>query len=484
MKRVLMISHAFPPTGGSGVQRPAKFAKYLAAYGWTPFVWSADRVPELPEDRSLLDDLPPSVIHRTLRAYPIRATVRRALAAARAHVEPLGSVDRWISGIEWRTDLLLARLARWPVPDTAVAWMLRGVAPLRRLIVRERIDVIWSTFPAPSNHLLAWRLHALTRRPWVADFRDLWTQNFNYAQPSRWRRAVDGWLERALVRAATHVVGVSEGQTALWQMLDETRPHKFSTITNGADLDDRFDEPMESAREALDIPARRFVVSYVGRLVSTASAHGMLRGIERLIQRRDRARADLELRFVGWVSPEFAAQLRRMNVRAVLRGLVPHPAAIRELCAADLLLSGSITHAQNGETVIPGKMFEYFASGRPVLHVGVPGGEVDRLLVRYDAGVTVPNDADAVADQLERDWMAWTDDRLRSGCDRRHVGAFRRRELARRLAALFDELIEPRRGFNSTQLTALAPAKVRGAVMTMPPYDVPSRPAAPVVAAN
>lgn len=484
MKRVLMISHAFPPTGGSGVHRPAKFAKYLGMFGWTPVVWSADHVPELPRDPSLLVDLPPSVICRRSRAYPIRETVRRALAAARAHVEPLGLIDRWISGIEWRSDQLLARLSHWPVPDTAVAWMLRSIAPLRRLIAQEQIDIIWSTSPAPSNHLLAWRLHALTRRPWVADFRDLWTQNFNYAEPSPLRRAIDGRLERALVRAATRVVGVSDGQTALWRKLDDGHPDKFLTITNGADLDDRFDQPRETAREALGIPARRFVVSYVGRLVSTASPHGMRRGIEHLVQRHQRARADLELRVVGWVSPDIATQLKRMNVRAVLRGLVEHAEAIRELCAADLLLSGAITHAQNSETVIPGKVFEYLAAGRPVLHVGALGGEVNRLLEHYEAGVTVPDEPEAVADQLERDWKAWTAGRLRPGCDRRRREAFRRRELTRRLAGVFDELIEQRRGFRLAPLTAPTSQPVPDSVSMVTSRDVPPRRRAPVGAAR
>ncbi|MFQ5496194.1 MAG: hypothetical protein ACE5EX_12540, partial [Phycisphaerae bacterium] len=191
-RRVLMIAAAFPPAGGSGVQRSAKFARYLPRFGWQPLVWAADTPDDAPSDPTLLADLPEQVvIHRWNRGQPGRH-VRRGLNLLRSG----GAVGSKVAdGLAWR-------IKRWgtrhPWPDDLVEWARSSADAARCLIEEEGIDAIYSTYSPASNHLLGLTLHEATGRPWIADFRDLWTDDFSYVQPSSKRRRADLSFQRRI----------------------------------------------------------------------------------------------------------------------------------------------------------------------------------------------------------------------------------------------------------------------------------------------
>jgi glycosyltransferase involved in cell wall biosynthesis len=273
-KRVLMIASAFPPTGGPGVQRSAKFAKYLPQCGWGPVVVAANGDADLPRDESLLADLPADLpVHRLTGCDP-----RPALRALRRSAGPLAGK------LAWRGERLINRLLAGMYPDRLVCWALRAFPRCRRLIDAHDVAVIYSTYSPASNHLLGWWLHAATGLPWVADFRDLWTDDYGYAPASRWRYWLDRALESAVLARADAVIAVSPGQRDLLAARVPQASAKFVTITNGFDASDL--GPLPIPNEAPPPPPREgaFTLTFTGSFLS------------------DRVSNEL-IQWIGWLQP-------------------------------------------------------------------------------------------------------------------------------------------------------------------------------------
>jgi len=376
MRRVLMIACAFPPTGGPGVQRSAKFAKYLPRFGWLPIVWAGEQAGTLPTDPTLLDDLPSDVsVYRTACSPRFRSVQRvlRDLSAAKPAVAPVARA------MDWRLE---SWFAKQPWPDEFVGWARKGVRPLRVLIRTQGVDAIYSTFSPMSNHLLALRLKRETHLPWVADFRDLWTDDARYDQPSARRRSADRRLEQQILEEADVVVGVSERQTLA---LSGHVPHmreKFVTITNGFDPDDFAD--FTSVVRTVDQP---FVLAHVGRLDSDRACDAFFDALRRLAN--DNARRALHIRIVGHINAQTQARMIATGVACTFSGYVSHAEAIREMVSADALLLLTESTGRNADSVVRAKLFEYMAARRPVLVVGPAGGECERIVQSCDAGVGV-----------------------------------------------------------------------------------------------
>ncbi|MBU0716927.1 MAG: glycosyltransferase, partial [Planctomycetes bacterium] len=231
-RRVLMIAAAFPPTGGPGVQRSAKFAKYLPRFGWQPIVWTVDRLADLPQDDSLLTDLPSDIQVLRLPDRGLGQTARRSL---RRTARRGGLLSKVAQAAEWR---LAARADRNSYPDDCAGWARNSLGPICQLVRDEGIDVIYSTFSPASDHVLAMAVKQETGLPWVADFRDLWTDDYRYPVDDANRRAADRQLEQEILEQADAVIGVSARQTEILASRVPDPGRKFVTITNGFDPDD------------------------------------------------------------------------------------------------------------------------------------------------------------------------------------------------------------------------------------------------------
>jgi glycosyltransferase involved in cell wall biosynthesis len=431
-----MVAAAFPPTGGPGVQRPAKFAKYLPRLGWRPIVWTLDRIDDLPSDPTLLDDLPIGVtVHRWGDDSGIR-TMRRAL---RRHCEGRGVASRFARAIDWR---LCTWSARTLLPDDCVCWAKTSVGPLLRLIERDGVDAIYSTYSPASNHLLGLTLKRETNLPWLADFRDLWTDDYQYHEPSKRRRRAHRRLEQEIVEAADVVVGVTDRQTEILARRVPHARHKFVTITNGFDEDDFLDGADHHAR--ID-PVRRdrgsgFVLTYVGRFDRWRTSEALLAGLERFVSTVGTRRDRFTFRVVGHANADVRRRLDTTGVRCVFTGYVSHREAIEEMRSADALLL-NIPDGLNADSVITGKVFEYLAAQRPILVVGPQGSAGEALVRENEAGLTVSFDAGAVAQALEHLFSAWKAGMPLVGCTRARAEPFSRTKLTRKLATILDSLV-------------------------------------------
>jgi glycosyltransferase involved in cell wall biosynthesis len=404
-RRVLVLAYFFPPVGGAGVQRTLKFVKYLAELGWDATVVSTRRHSSRVRDRSLLADVPPTTL--------VRRTARLPLA-------------RYLGfGLQ---RLRLARLSAYVVwPDGGLGWMPFALLAALRAVRRDRPDVVFSTSAPYGSHLIALLVTRLTSLPWVADFRDEWTTNPHLADQPR----PLGWLseraERAITKGATKVVVAAD----YFQLsgLAQDEPRRI-VIVNGVDEAD-FPEEI-----ALGPPADRFVLSHVGTLYALQDPSLALRVVAGLTARGAMAADSVEVRLVGniWI-PDFTYP---NGLRVETTGYVEHVRAVAEMRAATVLL----LYVPAASLAPSGKLFEYLASGRPVLCLTREDNLASRLVSEWQAGVVAdPHDKAAIEEGVLTLWRRWREDGLpdQEEVRARVLSQYSRRAGAERLARVLNE---------------------------------------------
>jgi hypothetical protein len=402
-RRVLIVAYYFPPLGGIGSLRVAGFARHLPEFGWEPVVlaprhgaYHRDPDSVYPEERVLrtgsfeLSRIGKRVLRAggdDVLAAPV--TGARAVARDAAHT-------------------LLYH------PDSKVGWYLPAVATARRELRRRPPDAILSSSFPITAHLIARRLQHVSGAPWLADFRDPWSQMM--APGIARRRAAR--LERSLARDATAVTMTSPSWAArhaqLWG-----RP--VSVIPPGF-------EGVETAQ-----PPAEFVLSYLGSYYpATQDLTAAWSAIRRLA---DGAGPAVDrVRFIGDLHPQIAGVLAGLDLSGLVEetGFIAHGAAIEHLRdSSALLLAGPRDAAGILRGQVAGKIPEYLATGLPVIYVGDPDCDAAAMLRAHDGcHVCATNDVDAVVRALVA---------CRGETIARNVDGLTRGAIAGRLAALLDD---------------------------------------------
>jgi glycosyltransferase involved in cell wall biosynthesis len=405
-RRVLVLAYYFPPVGGSGVQRTLKFVKYLATLGWDATVVSTRSRAYGARDSSLLSEVPP-------KARVVRTP---ALPLARY----LGIVLYHLRLRRLRTFVL------WP--DGGLGWMPFAFAAALRALRRDRPDVLLSTSSPYGSHLVALLVARLTGLPWVADFRDEWAANPYLATQPRLLTSLSKQAERAIAtRAARVVVAADYFEIAA---LPKGDPRRIE-IVNGVDEAD-------FAHLSSQPPRGRFVLAHVGSIYELRDPSPALRALARLVERGAIDGDRLEVRLVGnlWL-PGFTLPAR---IDARTTGYVEHARAIEEMVAATVLL----LYVPRGDLAPSGKLFEYLASGRPVLCLAPEENLASRLVDEWDAGIVCdPHDEVAIEAAMLALWRRWEEDGLP---DQGHVRTrvlerYSREAGAARLARVLEEAL-------------------------------------------
>lgn len=347
VKRVLMIAYHFPPMrGSSGLQRALRFAQYLPRSGWQPSVLSANAraYPETSQDQ--LADIAPDL------------TVRRsfALDAAR-HLSLRG-----------RYPALLAMPDRWN------SWWCSAVPAGLRLIREQRPDVIWSSYPIATAHLIGLTLHRLSGIPWVADQRDPMSDDTYPPDPRR--RRLHRWIEQKIMQYSASLVCTTPGALRAYRRrFPQAGPERFALIENGYDEDSFRDA--EAAPPALRKNGDgRFRLLHSGVIYPSErdpqALFGALAGL-----RRDGAIGAHDFQLVLRASghdDHLRALLRQYDLEGLveLAPALPYRAALAEMLAADGLL---LLQAGNCNDQIPAKLYEYLRAARPLLALTDPAGD-------------------------------------------------------------------------------------------------------------
>ena len=438
--RLLLVTYYFPPSGGAGVQRTLKFAKYLRASGVEPVVLTVEAGAYPSLDPTLAADVPPGVeVVRTLSLDPF-GLYGALTGRSRREAVAVGSVGG--------ADSLEKRAGLWAranvfLPDARVGWVPFAARAARRLVRGGRVDAVLTSGPPHSTHLVGLALRrARDARgvPWVADFRDPWTGiNFYDELPmTAPARAVDAALERRVLRAADAVVTVSPTWARELEAKGGLAPGAVRVIQNGFD-------PNDVGRPAPPAPDA-FALTHVGSLYGSRDPETLWASVATLRGRGGLGR--LRIRLVGRVDDAVRASLRRYGLDAITDegGVVGHAEAVAAMAAAGLLFL-SIEPVRNADGILTGKLYEYLASGRPVLALGPPDGDAARLLASVGGGRLVAwDDRAGVEAALEGAYAAWERGEPLPGAAPDALAPLSRPAQTRELAALVRSLVDGRGG--------------------------------------
>jgi glycosyltransferase involved in cell wall biosynthesis len=427
--RVLIVAYYVPPAGGPAVQRILQFVEFLGEEGWTPEILTVRNGAYPNRDPALLDRLPAAnQVHRTPALDPY--TIYQALTGKGEEDLPTGSMEE---GSSWTEALAKWVRANVFIPDARVGWWPFAVCRGLRLLRSGRYDAVITSGAPHSVHLTGHTLHNWTGVPWVADLHDPWTDISYYDDLPHtvWARRLDAALERAVLSSASAVTTVSPSWTDLFA---EKADNTYHVVENGFNDDD-----FERGEE--DPPNETFVLAHVGKLYKSRNPTALWRALARL-REEDRIPA-LTVRLIGTVDPAVEQSIRTHDLDAIVErvAFVPHEDALRAMARSTLLLLVIESFAQ-AEGMITSKLYEYLASGRPVLGVGPPDGDASTLLRTHEAGTMVGWDAvDRAANVVATHYEAWAQGAPRSGADRTALTTHTRRHQARRMARVLDACV-------------------------------------------
>ncbi|MBO6575360.1 MAG: glycosyltransferase family 4 protein [Rhodothermales bacterium] len=391
MKRVLYIAYYFPPSGGPGVQRSLKFVRYLPDHGWLPTVVTVDpRHAAWPAvDPTMLAEVPEQVLVRRTGSWDPYAAYARLKGKTKADSVGVGFAAGEKPGpFEW-----LARFVRANVflPDARIGWVQSARKAVESLAEAHRYDAVVTSGPPHSSHLVGFHARRKLRLPWLADFRDPWSDLSYYDQLPflPWSRAADRRLEAKVLTAADRVVTVSDAVAAL---LRKRGGSDVTVIPNGFDAADF--EGVEPRR------GDGFRLVYVGTMTEAQNPEAVWRAVAA----RRAAGQDIRVELVGAQDASVTASLEKCGLTdsVTRRAYVPHREAVAWMKGADLLLL-SVPRTAEAGGILTGKVFEYLAAGPPILAVGPRESDLGQLLARSGAGSLVCHgDAEGAGALIDR----------------------------------------------------------------------------------
>ncbi len=406
MRRVLFILYYFPPSGGAGVQRGLKFLRYLPEFDWEATVLTVPADAAFPvRDETLAAEIPEGLRVIRTRAPELYGVYRRLSGQRDVRDTETSSQSAGERSLPRRT--LRALRAAFFVPDGRMLWAPFAVRAGKRLLASERFDAIVSSGPPFTCQVIGRALHRASGLRWVADYRDPWTQATFYPQRPALSRSFDRRLEAACIREASCNVVVGEGMAAQFRERYPARAASIVVVPNGYDEADFAGVPYRFPQE--------FRITHSGSLFRGRIPFEFFDAVREWAGEHPSLSARLRLCFAGRIDDEARAILSQppFDRWSELPGYLSHAESVALLRRSRLLLLSTGTDAQS-KSLVTGKVYEYLASGVPVLALAPPDGDAAALIASAGAGWTLsPHDRAGIAARL-RDIAAAEEERERA----------------------------------------------------------------------
>lgn len=385
---VLIITYYWPPAGGPGVQRWLKLAKYLSKSNCRVRVITVhpEKATWPVQDEALIGEVHPDIeVHYTTTFEPFGAYLK---ATGRKEV-PFSGFANEVDKPGFRQRAAKFIRGNFFLPDARKGWNRFALKKAKELIAISRPDVVITTGPPHSTHLIGKQLKRLYDIQWIADFRDPWTDIYYYDSlyPTKLARAIDSGMEKSVLRLADAVLTSSPYLGEILRNKIGGDQKRFFFYPNGYDEAD-FPQPRPKPDEA--------TLVYTGTLTSLYPLDALVQAMEDL----EREGLKIHFRLFGRADEKQMNLLKSSAFRFTNEGFVDHSRAVREMCnAAVLLLVIPDQHPNRG--IVPGKIFEYVGSGRPVLGIGPVEGDSANIIHGSGSGAFFAyDDAQGIANFL------------------------------------------------------------------------------------
>ncbi|KXH85263.1 glycosyltransferase family 4 protein [Chryseobacterium kwangjuense] len=431
-KKILIITYYWPPAGGPGVQRWLKFAKYLPDFGWNPVIYTPEN-PSYPLlDESLLKDVPQNIeIVKTKiwEPYQLAEKLNKSNKKFKAGQFDVGKNQSWKS-----------RLSIWVrgnffIPDARVFWVKPSINFLEQYLKENKIEVVVTSGPPHSLHMIGLGLKKkFPDLKWIADFRDPWTE-ISYYKHLKLTKSSDRkhrQLESAVFKNADITLATSYTDAENFRKAGANAV----CITNGFDESDASTPLSMTGERAKGQISGSFTMSYIGVLEQLRNPENLWKVLDELVKENKDFADNFTLKFAGRVDDKILQTIENSNLKNHILnlGYISHDKAVDEMASSDLLLITNFPNASS-KGIIPGKIFEYLATGKQIISFGPDEADVSRILAETSAGKHFSyEDYKAVKNFILKKFELWKNGNLIENTQ--NIEQFSRKNLTKKLVEI------------------------------------------------
>lgn len=374
-KKVLIVTYYWPPAGGPGVQRWLKFVKYLPENGYEPIVYIPDNPTYPIVDNNLINEVPEGV---TILSKPILEpyTIASFFSKKKTKTISAGLIP------PKHTQSLFDKFLLWVrgnifIPDARRLWVSPSVRYLKPFIEEHKIETVITTGPPHSLHLIGLGLKEQLNIQWLADFRDPWT-SIGYHKAlklSRYARYRHGHLEHLILNKADKIITTSD--TTKREFSKKTNK-PIQVITNGYDVTQVVKPPLDE----------KFSIAHIGSFLLDRNPLILWKCLKEIAQENESFRKDLQIKLIGKISDEIIHTIDSFGLKDSVLNLryLPHEEAIKHQKSSQVLLLIEIDSIET-RGIIPGKLFEYMVSERPILALGPESSDIEPIIRKTNTGL-------------------------------------------------------------------------------------------------
>jgi len=380
MKKVLIITYYWPPSGGGGVMRWLKMSKFLPELGWQPIIFTPENPDPSVIDESLLKEIHPEIIEIKTPIWEPYDLYRKLTGKKSGAKFKAGYISEASEG-SWKSRLSVFIRGNFLIPDPRIFWVSPSVKFLTKYLKENPVDLIVSSGPPHSMHLIAPGLKKKFEIPWIADFRDPWT-DIDFYHKLKLTRLADRkhrQLEKKVLAAADYVVTVSPSCAA---DLEKIANRKIEVIPNGYDPSDyKFEKP------ALD---KTFTISHFGAFNKDRNPATLWLAMNEIAIENPDFKNLLRIKLYGQTDVSVINDIQKNNLTDNLNLIehLPHQKGLVELSKSQVLLL-PLNNAPNVKGILTGKMFEYIALQRPILALGPTDADFAEILRETNSGISL-----------------------------------------------------------------------------------------------
>jgi len=431
MKKVLVITYYWVPSGGAGVQRWVKTVKYLPQFGWQPVVYTPEN-PEFPSiDHSFERDLTENLEVIKTKIWEPYNIYRNIFGKKGEPINAGFITENKKSG--WKERLSIWIRGNFLIPDPRRFWIRPSVKFLSNYLKINNIDTIITTGPPHSMHLIGLGLKKkFPNIKWIADFRDPWTDIFFYKDLHLMPLAdfINHRLEKKVVQNCDCLVTVSKSCVESFLPL---KPKRIELISNGFDEDDFCEKAVETDK--------KFSLTHTGNLDKSRNSSMLWRVISEICAENQNFKNDLQIKLAGKIDFSVLQEIENFNLNNNLIniGYLPHCEVIEEQKKSTVLLLLLIDNSSSNKGIVTGKFYEYLAAKRPILAIGPTDGDVAKILNETQAGKIIDfNDFENTKKIILDFYNQFKNNTLQINSE--NIAQYSRRNLTQKYAELLNNL--------------------------------------------
>jgi glycosyltransferase involved in cell wall biosynthesis len=368
--KVLIITYYWPPAGGSGVQRWLKFVKYLRDFNIEPIVFTADDPEYAIKDESLFEEIPRELEVLKQKIWEPNKLMGKGKRTSAGFLSPrptfFGQIAHYIR-------------ANYFIPDARKYWIKPSIIFLKAYLKNSDVDIIITTGPPHSLHLIGLELKRILPIKWIADFRDPWTEidYFHQLPLTKKSLAKHKELEEEVIQNADAVLVVGDTMRSKMEVLNKN----IHVITNG------FDGEISKFQNDLD---KKFTITHIGMMNADRNPKMLWKVLKDLMLNDPDFEANFQLRLVGKISPAILKDIQFYDLENYVSivDYLPHKEVLEVQKSSQVLLL-VVNNVPSAKGIITGKIFEYLQAKRPILVIGPKNGDLAKIINNTKSGEIV-----------------------------------------------------------------------------------------------